>query len=236
MLTLRSLGHACFQLSTADKSVILDPWLKGNPEAVCGPEDVTVDAILVTHGHSDHFGDALAIAQRLRCPIIAVAELARYCSRQGVEAIGMHLGGSRLFDFGRVKLTLALHGSGIAGPQGTEYVGPPCGFLLTMGGVTVYFAGDTGLFGDMRLIGDTVRVDVAILPIGDNYTMGPHDALLAAEMLRPRLVIPCHYGAFPVIKQDPGDLAEELDHRGIGCQLLRPGEALDVPPEEAVVE
>lgn len=231
MLTIRALGHACHQLSADGKSVILDPWLKGNPEAACGPEEVAVEAILVSHGHHDHFGDALDIAKRLKCPIITVAELARYCSRQGAEGVGMHLGGSRLFDFGRVKLTLAFHGSGIAGPQGTEYVGPPCGFLVTMGGVTVYFAGDTGLFCDMRLIGDTHRVDAAILPIGDNYTMGPHDALLAAEMLHPRIVIPCHYGAFDAIKQNPTDFAAELAHRDIDCRLLKPGDSTEVPPE-----
>ncbi|MEI6504240.1 MAG: metal-dependent hydrolase, partial [Armatimonadota bacterium] len=189
MLTIRSLGHACYVLSAGGFSVILDPFLSGNPDAVCGPEAVAVNAVLPSHGHGDHFGDTIAIAKRLGCPVIACAELAGFCARAGCQTVGMHIGGQRAYDFGTVKLTQAWHGSAMTVGDKVEYVGPAVGFLVTMGGVTVYFAGDTGLFGDMRLIGDE-GVDVAILPIGDNYTMGPKDALRAVEFLRPKVVIP----------------------------------------------
>jgi L-ascorbate metabolism protein UlaG (beta-lactamase superfamily) len=231
MATIRSLGHACYTLSANGKTIVFDPFLTGNPEAICTAEELQVDAILPSHGHSDHLGDTIALATRLRAPVIGVYELCMYCARHGCEVEPLHIGGSRAFDFGRVKLTMATHGSAVVGEDLIEYTGPPCGFLVTMGEVTVYFAGDTGLFGDMKLIGDTTKVDVAILPIGDNFTMGPHDALLAAEMINPALVIPTHYSAFDVIRQDAAAFAAELATMDIACRVLRPGEQIEVLPD-----
>lgn len=226
MVTIKSLGHSCYTVSAAGKSVIFDPYLTGNPEAVCGPEAVQVDAILPSHGHSDHLGDTIAIATRLGCPVIAAFELCMYCARHACEVAPMHIGGSREFDFGSVKLTQAMHGSAVIGDT-IEYTGLAVGFIVRMGGVTVYFAGDTGLFGDMKLIGDE-GLDVAILPIGDCFTMGPQDALKAVEFLRPRLVIPTHYSAFDLIRQDAAAFAAQFESRGVDCRVVRPGEEVQV--------
>jgi L-ascorbate metabolism protein UlaG (beta-lactamase superfamily) len=227
MLTIESLGHSCFTLADGTHSLIFDPYLKDNPEAVCGPEDIQVDAVLPSHGHSDHLGDTIEIATRLGCPVIAPFELAMYCARFGCEVAPLHIGGSRTFDFGTVKATQATHGSAVIGEKLIEYTGPSVGFLVTMGGLKVYYAGDTGLFGDMKLIGDE-GVDVAVLPIGDCFTMGPADALLAAAMIRPGVVIPTHYSAFDVIQQDAAAFAAELGKQGIRCEVLSPGQALSL--------
>jgi len=228
MPRLKALGHACFMLAADEHSVVFDPWLKENPEAACGPDDVEVDAILVSHGHVDHLGDAIPIAQRLGVPIVAPYELAMYCERFGCRTEALHIGGGRQFDFGHVKLTQALHGSGIVNDDHIEYTGPPCGFLVTMGGATVYYAGDTGLFSDMRLIGERHDLKAAILPIGDNFTMGPEDALVAAEMLRADVTVPMHYSAFDVIQQDPGRFAAALRKRGLKCLVLKPGQEEEI--------
>lgn len=226
MLTITSYGHACHMLSTPEHSIVLDPYLTGNPQAPCGPDELQVEAILPSHGHGDHLGDTVTIATRLGCPVIACAELCAYCKRYGCDVAPMHIGGTRTFPFGTVKLTPAWHGSAII-KEAIEYVGLAVGFLITMGGVRVYFAGDTALFGDMKYIGDT-GLDVAILPIGDCYTMGPADALIAVELLRPKLVIPMHYNTFDLIRQDPGMFAAELEQHGTRCQVLAPGETLQI--------
>ena len=230
MPTLKALGHACFALSSDTHTVVFDPWLSGNPEAAIGPDDVQADALLVSHGHSDHLGDAIPIALRLDIPIIAPYELAMYCARQGATVHAMHIGGGATFDFGYVKLTSALHGSAVIGDDLIEYTGPPCGFIVTMQETTVYYAGDTGLFGDMELLGDLNRIDVAILPIGDNFTMGPDDALCAVGMLEPELVVPMHYSAFDVISQDPHEFARRVKQVKADCtaRVLKPGEEIQI--------
>ena len=152
MPVLKALGHSCFTLSTAGHSIIFDPFLTGNPEAACSAEEVQVDAVLPSHGHSDHLGDTVAIANRLGCPVVTVFELCMYCARLGCEVAPMHVGGSRTFEWGKVKLTQAWHGSAVIGDT-IEYTGLAVGFVVTMGGVKVYFAGDTGLFGDMNFFG-----------------------------------------------------------------------------------
>ena len=228
MVKIKALGHACFVLSTDEHSVIFDPWLAENPEAACGPGDVAVDAILVSHGHSDHLGDAIEISKRLGVPIVAPYELAMYCARFGCDVAPMHIGGGRQFDFGHVKLTQALHGSAIVEDDHIEYTGMPCGFVVTMGGCAIYYAADTGLFSDMKLIGDTNDLRAAILPIGDNFTMGPADALIAAEMLRADVVVPTHYSVFDIIQQDADSFAEDLQARGLRCMVLKPGEEGEV--------
>jgi len=223
-MVIRSLGHACFTAGDGRHSVIFDPFLTDNPEAVVTPDDVRVDAVLPSHGHSDHLGDAIPIAKRLGVPIVAPYELAMYCQRHGAEVVPLHIGGGTDLPFGRVKLTFATHGSAVVTDTLIEYTGPPCGFLVTMSGRTVYYAGDTGLFGDMRLIGESMPLDVAILPIGDHFTMGLDDAVRAVRLLQPKAVIPTHYSAFEPIRKDPHEFARQVAALGIRCEVLAPGE------------
>ncbi|RXZ83346.1 metal-dependent hydrolase [Paenibacillaceae bacterium] len=220
-------GQSCIQLETATHSLIIDPFLTGNPAAKQSPDNIKVDAILLTHGHNDHVGDAEQIAKQNDAVIIAPNELAVYMGWQGCRTHPMHIGGSFSFDFGRVKLTQAFHGSGYQ-PEGKQefvYTGMPAGLLLYIDGVTLYHAGDTSLFGDMKIIGELNQVDLAFLPIGDNFTMGPEDALLAAQWIQAKRVIPIHYNTFPLIEQDGHQFARELGDRNIEGIVLEPGES-----------
>ncbi|WDL95588.1 metal-dependent hydrolase [Alicyclobacillus sp. ALC3] len=221
-------GHACFTVEEGGHALIIDPFLSGNGKADLAPGDVKVEAILLSHGHGDHVGDTEEIARANHATIIAPFELAMYFGRKGFNVHPMHLGGGHAFDFGHVKLTLAFHGSGIELDDHIEYAGNPCGFLITMGGKTFYHAGDTGLFGDMKIIGDRNHIDVAALPIGDNFTMGPDDALLAAEWIGAKKVIPMHYNTFDLIAQDGQAFATALSDKGLEGVVLQPGGTLEV--------
>ncbi|MFC4766033.1 metal-dependent hydrolase [Effusibacillus consociatus] len=221
-------GHSCFLAEAGGKTVIIDPFLTGNPKAIAKAEDIKVDAILLTHGHSDHLGDAINIAKRNNAPIIAPFELAMYCAGKGALVHPMHLGGAHEFEFGRVKLTIAFHGSGIEENGTFVYTGNPCGFLLTMQGKTFYHAGDTALFGDMKLIGELNKIDAAALPIGDNFTMGPDDAVLAASWLGAKKVIPMHYNTWPLIEQDANAFAARLQPAGIEGVVMNAGQSIEV--------
>jgi L-ascorbate metabolism protein UlaG (beta-lactamase superfamily) len=193
------LGHACLLLESDGTRVLIDPFLTGNPAATTTADKVDANFILVSHGHGDHVGDAVAIAKRTGATVICNYEISLWLEKQGVKAHGMQHGGGYHFPFGRAKLTLAFHGSML--PDGANG-GNPCGFLITFkDGTRVYDAADTGLFGDMRLIGEE-GIDLAIVPIGDNYTMGPDDALRAVKLLQPRRVFPIHYNTWDVIRQD----------------------------------
>lgn len=227
MPTLRYLGHCCFTLSDGTHRLIFDPWLSAYPDAAASPDEVEVDFVLPSHGHSDHLGDSISIAKRCGATIVAPYELAMYCKRHGAEVHPLHIGGGHAFPFGYVKLTQATHGSAVVTDELIEYTGPAAGFLVTMGDSVVYFAGDTGLFGDMRLIGDRNALDMAMLPIGDNFTMGVDDAAEATRLLHPKTVVPMHYDANDYIRKDPQLFVEKV--KGLAdCVVMRPGERLEI--------
>lgn len=216
-------GHATLGLKTGGFSLLVDPFFSGNPAASDQAANVRADFILVTHGHGDHVGDTLAIAKRCDALVISNAEISSWLHKQGARTHGQHLGGGYNHPFGYLKMTMALHGSGL--PDGS-YGGNPGGFLLTtLDGQKIYLAGDTGLFGDMALIGEE-ELDLAVLPIGDNYTMGPSDALRAVKLLRPKHVIPIHFNTFDVIQQDGVAWAAQVEQAtSAKVHMLRPGES-----------
>lgn len=215
-------GHACFSVTVDDTHLLIDPFLTGNDLADVTADQVEADYILVSHGHGDHMGDTVAIAKRTGAMTISNFEIHNWLLAQGVEnAHPMHIGGGYDFPFGRVKLTIAHHGSVM--PDGT-YGGNPAGFLLTLQEKKIYHACDTGLFYDMKFIGEE-GLAVAILPIGDNFTMGPDDALKAVNWLEPKVVIPIHYNTFDVIKQDPDSFAARVEaETEAKCVVLEAGD------------
>ena len=215
-------GHATMGMTTRDYQILIDPFFTGNPAASTTADKVGADFILVSHGHGDHVGDAVEISRRTGALVISNAEISGWFNNQEIKAHGQHLGGGYNHPFGYLKLTFAIHGSAL--PDGSNG-GNPAGFLLTTRDMEkIYFACDTGLFGDMALIGEE-GIDLAVLPIGDNYTMGPDDALKAVELLQPRHVIPIHYNTWPLIEQDPAAWAERV-HANTSAQVhvLQPGE------------
>lgn len=220
-------GHSCFLFETGTHRLVIDPFITGNPQALLAADTVKCDFILVSHGHGDHLGDAVTIAKRNNATVIANYEIATYCAAQGAKSHGMHIGGAHQFPFGRVKLTIAHHGSGLQTDHGFLYLGNPAGFLMYAGGKTVYHSGDTGLFLDMQLIGQMNQIDVAMLPIGDNFTMGVDDAVKAVEFLKPRVVIPMHYKTWELIDADPQDFSKKVQAHGGAAQILRPGESYE---------
>ena len=220
-------SHSCFLLETDSYRLVIDPFLTGNPKAGIAADAVKCDFVLVSHGHNDHFGDTLAIARRNHATVIANHEIAVYCEQQGVTAHGLHIGGSHLFPFGRIKLTIAHHGSALQTDNGFLYMGNPSGLLITAGGKTVYHAGDTGLFLDMQLIGRQNRIDVALLPIGDNYTMDVDDGAEAVSMLKPLTVIPMHYNTFDLIHADTEAFVRKAGAMGAHVRPLRVGESFE---------
>ena len=213
-LTYTFHGHACFSLAAGGTTLLFDPFLTGNPVAQVAADDVAADYILLSHGHFDHMPDAAAIAQRTGATVIGTLELASWVNGQGAANIhGMQPGGSFRFPFGRVKLTIAHHGSML--PDGS-YGGVAVGFIVDIGGKRVYYTGDTALFLDMQLYGEE-GIDVLILPIGDNFTMGPEDALRCVKFVQPKAVIPLHYSTWPPIAQDAAAFAAMVEATGVKC-------------------
>ncbi len=224
MAKLKYLGHSCFMISTGDTNLIIDPFLTGNPMAGAKASDVKVDYILVTHGHGDHFGDTIEIAKSNDATVIGPNEICVFCQSKGLNAHNMHIGGSWLFPFGRVKLTIAHHGFS-AGDNGIDGGGNPCGFILEIEGKKIYHAGDTGLFLDMKLIGEE-GIDLALLPIGDNFTMGIDDAVKAVDFIGPKKVVPMHYNTFDLIKVDVDEFKSKV--KGAECVVMAVGDTMDV--------
>jgi L-ascorbate metabolism protein UlaG (beta-lactamase superfamily) len=198
-MELRFLGHACFELSDGDTTVLIDPFLSGNPRAAIAAEDAVATTLLLTHGHADHIGDTVAIAKRTGAPVVAIVELAHEIGEEGVDVRDPNLGGTVKFEWGWVKLVPAWHTS--TTPKGT--VNTPAGLLINFNDTIVYHLGDTCLFSDLQLVGRRTPIDVALMCIGGHYTMDRTDAVEAAQLIGAKTVIPCHYGTFPPIETDP---------------------------------
>lgn len=220
-MKIQFLGHACFLLDDGAHKALVDPYLTGNPLAAVSANEVEADMIFVTHGHGDHVGDAVSIARRTGAQVCCPIELGEAVFvPAGISVVSGNLGGWTKTPFGRVKLTAAIHGSGVAG-------GLACGFVFEMGGKKIYHAGDTALTSDMALLA-AEGIDVALLPIGDFYTMGPEDALRAVEMIRPGLTIPMHFNTMPPIVQDGDAFASAVQADGFPAKVLQPGETLEL--------
>jgi L-ascorbate metabolism protein UlaG (beta-lactamase superfamily) len=221
MTEVRFLGHACFTLSDGDTTVLIDPFLTGNPKAAIAADDVSATTILLTHGHADHIGDTVAIAKRTGAPVLAIVELAGEIGEEGVDVIDPNLGGTHRFDWGWAKLVPAWHTS--TTPKGT--VNTPAGLLINFKDTIIYHLGDTCLFSDLQLVGKRNPIDIALMCIGGHYTMDRVDAVDAAHLVGAKTVIPCHYNTFPPIETDAEAFKSDAESAtGSNVVILDPGE------------
>jgi len=222
------LGHGAHQLNIGDKQILVDPFLSSNPKASVSADKVAADYVLITHGHFDHVEDAVKVAKRTGATVIANFEIVNWLHTQGIpedKTHPQHLGGGFQYGFGYVKLTIAHHGSAL--PDGS-YGGNPAGFLITAEGKKISLTGDTGLLETMRLYGEE-GVDLMVLPIGDNFTMGPDDALRAIKLVQPKVAVPTHYDTWPLIAQDVNAWAKRVEaETGTKVNVLQPGGSLSV--------
>lgn len=225
MAKLTYFSHSAWKIDSDKTTILIDPFLDDNPTSPVKSKDVKTDFIIVTHAHGDHIGDTISIAKANNATVITNFEIANWCGEQGVTAHPLHIGGAYIFPFGKVKLTQAFHGSSF--PDGT-YGGMPAGVLVTVEEKTVYHSGDTGLFGDMKLIGEMNPIDVAMIPIGDNFTMGLDDAVKAVEFLNPKMVIPMHYKTYDVIDVDPNQFVERIKQMGKDARVLDYGGSIEI--------
>ena len=225
-MKLRYFSHSSFLITTEKGiKILLDPFLDGNPTSPVKAVDVEADYIILTHAHGDHIGDSFSIADRCGSTFICVNELAEYCKSKGYKAHNMHIGGGYDFEFGRVKFTIAHHGSQT---PDNYYAGEPAGVVITVEGKNIYHTGDTGLFLDMKLIGEMNMIDYMLLPIGDNFTMGINDAVKAVEFTAPKVAIPMHYNTFPVIEADPHEFKQKVEAEGTDCRVMVFGQEISL--------
>lgn len=218
-------GHSFVQLKSDQYSILIDPFITGNPATKTKADELKCDYIVLTHGHGDHISDAITIAKRNNATIIASFEIANYTGSHKVNAHPLGIGGGYNFPFGRVKLTIAHHSSSF--PDGT-YAGNPSGVIINMEGKTVYHAGDTGLFYDMKLIGEMNKINVAFLPIGDNFTMGIDDAVKATEFINAEITVPIHYNTFDIINANPEDFKRKVESIGKKCTIIGIAESMEI--------
>lgn len=227
-MKLQYLGHAGVRLRSRHNGdateLLIDPFITGNPSTPVEVADLHPDYVVVTHAHGDHWGDTPELARRTEATVIGTAEIAHYATGAGLKSHGMNIGGQHRFPFGMVRLTMAWHSSSF--PDGS-YGGMPTGVVLEFGGKRIYHSGDTALFSDMSLIG-RLELDLAFLPIGDNYTMGPDDALEAVKLLRPKTVVPIHFNTFPLLAQDAEAFKTRVEaETSATCLVLKPGQEVE---------
>lgn len=223
------LGHAGLLVEGAGKKIVIDPFLSGNPVATMQADELKADVIVLTHGHEDHTNDAPAVALANDCPILAVVELAGLLSRTGAKTVGMNTGGRyRMDEHITVKLTQAFHSSSYTIDGVAHYAGQPQGVLLTIGDQTLYHMGDTALFSDIKLIGELHNIDIAAVPIGDQFTMGPEEALIAAKWTGAKHIIPIHFNTFPPIRQNGEQFVTQLAQQGQQGHELSPGQSIEL--------
>lgn len=222
------LGHSVF-LFEAEKKLLIDPFISGNPLAPCSPEELNPDIIAVTHGHRDHLGDTIEIGKRTGCRIISVHEVANYIKSKGVFAEGMGKGGTVNVEGIKLTMTEALHSSSIDASGFSFDGGSPAGFIIRINGHSIYHAGDTGVFGDMQLIGELYEPELALLPIGDKFTMGIKEATKAVELIQPKIVVPMHYNTFDVINQDPLKFKQAVESKtNTKVIIMQPGQSIEL--------
>lgn len=220
-------GHSCVEIQLEDgTNLLIDPFITGNPVSDLKTEEVKTDVILVTHGHSDHVGDMIPIGKNNGALVVSIVEIANFADKQGVSSHGMNLGGKHQFPFGQIQFVPALHSSGYDYQGDTLYMGEPAGIVFQAEGKTVYHAGDTALFSDMKLLNQFYDIDVAFLPIGDNFTMGPEEAAVAAEYINAKTVVPIHYNTFELIRQDASTFVDRLKP-GTG-KIMRVGDSIEL--------
>ena len=224
-MKLKWLGHSCFIVEGNDR-IIIDPFITGNPLATVKAEEIDVDIVAITHGHGDHLGDGIEIAKRSNATMVAIHEIAQYAASKGVRAEGINMGGGVKIKDTEIIMTPAWHSSGL---DETNFAISTCpAGLIIKSGKTVYHAGDTCLFYDMKLIGELYKPDVALLPIGGRYTMDAHQAAMAAEWVKAQIAIPMHYNTFDVIKEEPEKFKELAEERGVKVIILEPGEEVEI--------
>lgn len=224
-------GHSFVEIRNKENTIYIDPFIEGNPLCDIKTDDSECSYIVLTHGHNDHLGNTIGLAKDKDVKVIGMVELCDYLESKGVKTHGMNLGGAYNFPFGKLKLTLAHHSSSITfqnkeGNYEYVYTGNPAGLILNLENKTIYHAGDTALFYDMKLIGEMNKIDYAFLPIGDNYTMGIDDAVKAAEFLNAETIIPVHYNTFEVIKVDVNEFKRKIESIGKKCVIMKPGDEL----------
>lgn len=225
MVNIKYFGHSAFLVESGDFSIAIDPFITGNPVAKAEAKDIKCNYIIVTHAHGDHLGDAIELAKQNDALVIANNELANYLAKFGIKVHNMHIGGGFNFPFGRVKLTIAHHGS--SDGEG-NCIGAPTGVVLSIDGKNIYHCGDTGLFYDMKLIGEMNAIDLMLAPIGDNFTMGIDDAVKATQFVNPKMVVPMHYNTFPVIEVNPQEFKNKVEALNYKCKVMDINETITI--------